>query len=239
MAHVGLLLALAIGVLPVEEQAAPGSIRADGTAVEARPVPQSVLAFQDDPGFRYDRERVQGPGLLDRLLDWVWSTLLDPLFGRVPPVLASVVLYGLLAVILGSALYHVLRSTGGGAVARTIRADLDCVLREDGIEAVNLESWLERALQEGRNRDAVRLHYLIALQMLTAHGALAWAPEKTNSNYVRELGGRPVQELFARFTRMFDVIWYGSGAAGPAEVDRARAFVGEIRSDMTVNPASR
>ena len=58
-------------------------------------------------------------------------------------------------------------------------------------------------------RLAIRYLYLQTLQKLSAVGSLQFAADKTNYQYVNELGGTPYQNDFAALTLNYEYVWYG------------------------------
>ncbi|MBL7812000.1 MAG: DUF4129 domain-containing protein [Bacteroidetes bacterium] len=74
---------------------------------------------------------------------------------------------------------------------------------------LELNPLLDAALREGNYRLAVRILYLQNLQLLFKKNVLVPSNEKTNMDYLRELGTAPYYDLFQYLTRVFDYVWYG------------------------------
>ena len=118
---------------------------------------------------------------------------------------------GLIALVV--LLYHLF---GGGislfSNERRLRGgevQLDLENIEENLEATALDSYIERAIREGRYTLAIRLYYLDALKALSANGVVRWKRDKTNGEYLRELGTHPLRADFRAATRTFERIWYG------------------------------
>lgn len=73
----------------------------------------------------------------------------------------------------------------------------------------NFDAAISKAKSENNHRLAVRYLYLQLLQRLTAAGAIEFAVDKTNTEYLRELTGKPYKEGVAELTRYYDYVWYG------------------------------
>ena len=71
---------------------------------------------------------------------------------------------------------------------------------------------LEAAIQQRDYRLAVRILYLKTLQQLHQQSLIRYEPDKTNWEYVYELGNGPHRPAFTKLTRYFDYIWYGEFA---------------------------
>lgn len=65
------------------------------------------------------------------------------------------------------------------------------------------------AVSKNNYRAAVRYHYLQTLQKLILKGAIQFAPDKTNYQYVNELLGKPYKSTFADLTLHYEYVWYG------------------------------
>jgi hypothetical protein len=76
-----------------------------------------------------------------------------------------------------------------------------------------METDLERFLREAhasRNyRLAIRIYYLMILQLLHEKGIIEWKKHKTNRDYVLETSGESYHHLFRKNTDMFEYVWYG------------------------------
>jgi hypothetical protein len=71
------------------------------------------------------------------------------------------------------------------------------------------EKLITQAVNAGDYRIAVRYYYLQTLQKLTAKGAIQFARDKTNYEYLKELSGRSYKNEFASLTRNYEYVWYG------------------------------
>lgn len=86
------------------------------------------------------------------------------------------------------------------------------VMEEEDMTPVpgkNFDAAISKAKSENNHRLAVRYLYLQLLQRLTAAGAIEFAVDKTNTEYLRELTGKPYKEGVAELTRYYDYVWYG------------------------------
>jgi hypothetical protein len=84
-------------------------------------------------------------------------------------------------------------------------ADLD----EDGLKALNTLSLIELAEKEGNFQMAYRLRYLEVLKQLTIANQINFKKEFTNFDYLKQVSGLQVYEVFKILTQKFDNYWYG------------------------------
>ena len=73
----------------------------------------------------------------------------------------------------------------------------------------DLESLLADALKERNFREAIRIHYLLAIRKLNENKIVVYTIDKTNFDYVSEVGGHPAFTLFRDLTINFEKIWFG------------------------------
>lgn len=229
-----LLLALLLSLLAC----APGvfaqeALRYDTSAVEARTVPEATLQrFADDPAFQYERGGAPRPGFFERLWNWLYAAVIEPALRHVPAALVNLILYLAVAAAIIFAIVKLFTSQKQGGFSRGSPRRLDDALQEGGIEQVDLRAWLYEALAGRRYREAVRIHFLIALQDLAAVGLIEWAPEKTNRQYATELEGTPVRDPFVSFAALFERAWYGDAPTGEREVEAASRGVAEVQEHL-------
>jgi hypothetical protein len=58
-------------------------------------------------------------------------------------------------------------------------------------------------------RLATRYLYLQSIQKLNAAGAISFTADKTNSEYLNELTGKPYKPAFTSLTLNYEYVWYG------------------------------
>ena len=68
---------------------------------------------------------------------------------------------------------------------------------------------IAKAVSACNYRMAVRYHYLQSLQKLSLKGAIQFAADKTNHQYVNELTGKTYKKAFASLTLHYEYVWYG------------------------------
>lgn len=81
---------------------------------------------------------------------------------------------------------------------------------ENITEFTDWENALQKALDIPDYRLAVRVMYLETLQLLNSAELIKYEQEKTNWQYVEELGDTTFKKPFTLFTKYFDYVWYGN-----------------------------
>jgi hypothetical protein len=109
------------------------------------------------------------------------------------------------------AVYRTLQAPRNRKIAHALDGT---IITADNIDAyiheTDLERFLRSALTEGNFSLAIRLYYLQIIKELSEKGAIKWAREKTNKDYLRETRDHTHGPAFRQATRTFERIWYGN-----------------------------
>lgn len=90
----------------------------------------------------------------------------------------------------------------------------------DNLKERNFDNMINRAKTEQNFRLATRYLYLELLQKLSAAGAIEFAADKTNSEYMREITGKPYKLEVAQLTLNYEYVWYGEFAIDAATYEK-------------------
>ena len=114
---------------------------------------------------------------------------------------------------IAALLYLIMRLLGmdiANIFSRKVKTtDLAYTEYTENIHSIDFDEELQKAIQTGNYRLAVRLLYLDCLKKLSDYQLIDWQPAKTNANYVNELGSTPLKDEFRQLTRQFEYVWYG------------------------------
>lgn len=122
---------------------------------------------------------------------------------------------------IGYGIYRMLQEPRNRSILRAkdgveiTEANLDQYLHE-----TDLERFLRAALANGNYALAIRLYYLQVIKDLSERGAIKWAKEKTNRDYLREMRNHTQHDAFRTATRTFERVWYGNGGLSSDEFAR-------------------
>lgn len=79
----------------------------------------------------------------------------------------------------------------------------------DDIFAINFQRDIDRAIQQGNFRLAVRLMYLRLLKDLSERQIIQYTQDRTNFDYLTQLSPTPFYKEFFKVTRNYEFSWYG------------------------------
>ena len=128
-----------------------------------------------------------------------------PIFQVIGVLLIIGIIGFILAKLLPSLLYK-----NSSVQKSNIEIDVEEDLLEENISEWPLEKLLKKYVTDGDMRNAIRIYYLMSLQLLHLNGLIKWEKDKTNSKYVIEFSSHPKSEDFSNLTRVYETTWYGN-----------------------------
>jgi hypothetical protein len=196
----------------------------DTSTVEVRMFNEAKLKlFKQDRDFQYDLVVEPVTSLWDRFWNWFWLKVNELLSTESGKRTFSVVMILLAVAVI---VFAVMKLTGMNSAglfgSRNTGESLPYSTSEEDIHAISFEEAIEKAVNEGNLRLAVRLLYLQSLKKLSDRELIHWQIDKTNVAYVHELGGTDYQQSFSQLTEDFERNWYGDKHIGRAEFSQLR-----------------
>ncbi|NVO86775.1 DUF4129 domain-containing protein, partial [Hymenobacter terrestris] len=164
----------------------------------------------------------------------LWSWIVGLFSGKTYETRGRYVVYALFAAAFAYVLLRLLQLDLTGLLGRRGRTlPLPYESLAEDIRGIDFAAELARAEQAGNYRLALRLGYLQTLRQLSDQGLIAWQPDKTNHDYLRELAGTPPRAAgFRALTRQFEYVWYGelplSAHQYPELREQQRSFQNEL-----------
>lgn len=212
-----LILTLLHAVAAVGRGPAPArerKIAADTTRVALRPVPwKKIEEFRKNDDFRYDRADLVNLSIWDRIQQWLFYQL-GRLFKRVDTIVVGkyleIVIYAVVAVTVTYVILKIFSSGIQGLFFSPHRKAGSAPADFDDVDTMDIEALIERYLKSGDYRAVVRLQYIRCLRRLAAKNLVTLKRNKTNDEYLRELGDSPLCTGFGELTRIFEYTWYGN-----------------------------
>jgi hypothetical protein len=152
-----------------------------------------------------------------------WYRFLTWLAGFLSSLAGKVLLWSALALIVGYIAYRILTGQGSFLFGRRDRKGGDPEVgagqvSEEGLLESDWESRLREALAAGDSRLAIRYSYMHLLQALQERNLIAYRPDKTNTEYYRELA-ESLRQPFRSISRQYEYAWYGNILPGPAAME--------------------
>jgi len=101
---------------------------------------------------------------------------------------------------------------------------------EQHIHELDLNDLLNKALQQGNYKLAVRIHYLILIKKMSNAQLINWKKQKTNGEYLSEMYGNSLFENFRKSTNLFERVWYGD-----VEINKDKYHIVQQTFDVLLN----
>ncbi len=213
--YIGLTICFLL-VLQVGWTKAPVPAPENTTYKERKFDPDRLERYRNNPDYRYERANPEPPEPpKDRSrTKWKAPEYTAPRidspnvnFSGFVKVLFWILIIGaaifLLAKVLEVRFKGLLKKKSDEAV------DIEEVIDIDDIANMEFEDPIKTAIDAGQFRKAVRLLYLKSLRELQDRAMIEWTREKTNRQYLREMGNRKLRPHFQDITFIFEYIWYG------------------------------
>ncbi|QTD37924.1 hypothetical protein JL193_01035 [Polaribacter batillariae] len=83
------------------------------------------------------------------------------------------------------------------------------VYEDEDIHEIDLETLLNKAIENHNYRLAIRYYYLSVLKVLSNKQLIEYHKEKTNSEYVFELENKELRKQFSYLSYVYTYVWYG------------------------------
>jgi hypothetical protein len=185
-------------------------LKHDSAYIQPRSFNKNALAeFKNQKDFQYNQYKEPPLSLWNKFWNWVWwnvGRLLSTKQGRL--TVWSILIIAGIAVII----FFIIKITGmdqDGLFGRGSKGLQTYTVSGQDINEISFDSEIEKAVNEGNFRLAIRLQYLQALKKLSDKGYIDWRINKTNTDYHAEISGKPFNDTFKKLTHNFEYIWYG------------------------------
>lgn len=86
---------------------------------------------------------------------------------------------------------------------------IDIANVEDHLEQADMDDFIQQATSKGDYNLAIRLYYLAIIKELSVAKQIKWKKEKTNRDYIREMGASSSFATFRNCTQTYERVWYG------------------------------
>ncbi|MDA3616250.1 hypothetical protein [Polluticaenibacter yanchengensis] len=85
--------------------------------------------------------------------------------------------------------------------------DIDVVYDDKNVDGYR--KMINEARENGKNRLAVRYYFLYVLSLLNENGLIKLSKEKTNRQYLAELGEKELKPELKKLINIYDYVWFG------------------------------
>jgi hypothetical protein len=183
----------------------------DSGAVELRSFDNASFdKYKNDSDFQYEKELVQIPSLWDRFWIWVWKKYEEIMSTDAGRFTMNAIFWIIGVGGLVFFIFKVTRMNRLSLFAAGPQSITAYKVESEDIHAIPFDTAINEALMQGNYRLAIRLSYLQNLKMLADKEMIDWRPNKTNTDYWREITNASLQRSFKNVTNIFEYAWYGS-----------------------------
>ncbi len=167
---------------------------------------------------------------------------LKKLFGYAPdipfPKIGEILIRILSAVILIVVLYFAIRifvrHKGKWLIGnKNKELKIDINDTESLIQLADFSLLIESAEKNNQYRNCVRLYFLWFLKKMKDKSIIEWLPDKTNTDYFREIKNENLKSSFSYLSYLYDYVWYGEYIINKAEYLSAKqSFTNVLQKEM-------
>lgn len=206
-----LLILLLFSSGALAQEAGLSNLPLDSSTVEIRIPDEEVLqAYANNSDFNYDVEVAPSSSFWQKLLFWFLDlidwTFENPISGTLIRIVFIAIFMAVVLLLINQLMQGNLRTAFSG---KNTSKKISLNLGTDHIEQVNLDELIARALEQKNYHDALRFTYHKALQKLSEKELIIWGHDKTNHEYLTEIGNHPAKLPFTRLTTIYDYVEYG------------------------------
>jgi large-conductance mechanosensitive channel len=194
------------------------TINYDDSKLDIKKIEEKDLEkYKADDDFKYIEE-VQKENILQKIVRWIKnvivkffeaifgvgkaSGLLYFIFNILPYLLLAFLVFMLVKFFLKVNSRNIIYGEQkGGEITFT---DEEQIIKNEDINALITE-----AIKQKNYRLAIRYYYLQTLKFLTEKNSISWQPQKTNEDYIKEIGNTSILSDFKNLTKIYDYVWYG------------------------------
>lgn len=193
---------------------------------------EEMKAYMEMDEFSYMNLTVRPPSIWERL-QWWFAGLIAKIFGNPnSPWLTKIVFYVLLFVVLGVAVFYVLRlKYGSGVTSESRYSSIAGVGALENTKAVDFDKLIEEARKNEEFRLAIRYQYLKSLQFLATEELIKLRDWKSPYDYKRELKVELVP-IYSKLSELFEFVWYGDFNAGEKELNSSSDLLVELKRSV-------
>ena len=183
----------------------------DTTNVVLRfPDKSKIDAFLSDEEFIYDPQPGGTIGFLNQIMAWIFQKIFVPALSERFAVFWKIFAYMLIAGAVVFLIIHRMNINIRGIFHKAGKQmESDFLASETEINEIDFDQLIRQYTRDRQFRMAVRLLYLKTLKCLADKKFIRWRKDKTNRDYLHEIGDTQVRIFFERTTRLYEYAWYG------------------------------
>lgn len=158
---------------------------------------------------------------------------------------AEIIIYVVIFAGIALLIFLIYRARFRGLLSRRKRRsspDETYELFQEDIYEISYESEIDKAVNEGNYRRAVRLRFLQTLKLLSDAELIEWKSNRTNREYLQNLADPTIFQSFRKLVLWYEYAWYGEFAVTVYQYEKftelEKEFDTLVRSRYTINVES-
>ena len=184
---------------------------ADSLTYELRlPDDEVLIGYMNDRRFQYADIDPDTASLWERFKQWMFQNIYGFFTNEGVQTFLEISFYLIFIVLI----YALIRQFMGGEISSALftsaKASKGALqYAENGMQAIDYDASIRHAADNGQYRQAINLIYNKALHELHLRKLIDWKTDKTNRDYLFELGGHRCSTHFRTLTRIYEYAEYG------------------------------
>jgi hypothetical protein len=206
----------------------------DSSNMEVRRLPVSkIKSYSKQKEFDYREQNARAMSIWDRFWSWFWEQFYR--MGQNKSVQKSFEIF-IWIFSVSLILFAIYRLTGmdrnfffqGNSQGRPLKYSEE----QEDIHAIDFSQAIQDAIDRHQYRIAIRLMYLKNIKILSDRNLIQFRPNKTNTEYTRELQSTSYARGFEDITLVYEYAWYGEFPVGRETFERLRNIFFEYEKSI-------
>ena len=178
--------------------------------------PEIFEKYAAQRDFEYMKYTAKPPSVWDRISWWFQSIISRFFMNPNTPWLTQIAYYLLLLLVLGLAIFYIIRLRYGGGLATDYQRHHIAINDLQNSKIEDFDQLIDTAIKKEDFRLAIRYVYLNTLYILSSKGLIKLKDYKSPYDYEGELRSELV-ESYRQIARLFEYVWYGDFEVGEEE----------------------
>lgn len=180
---------------------------------------EMMQTYAEQQAFDYMNYTVKPPSIWERVSWWFQSLLYELFSNPNTPWLTRIVYYLIILIVLGAAVFYIIRLRYGGGLTTDYQHRPSAVSGIEQTSEENFDELINGAVREQNFKLAIRYVYLKSLSGLAKRGLISLKDWKSPYDYENELK-EELADPYREIARLFEYVWYGDFEADEDEFNR-------------------
>ncbi len=146
----------------------------------------------------------------------------------------SPVLYGIAILLALIALFFILKNALRPNKLKPERIEAESIEdAEENLPDVTLNKIHAEAVDSGDFKSALRIKFLMLLQVLIDEKLVLWKKRKTNEQFLYEIADQGQKFEFSQIVELYDKVWYGSGNITEVQYNLVSGQIDVMKSGLS------